>query len=68
MFGFQLEDCKNMFEPKVIIEFILSKHTFRPKHTFTSENQTRPKMFPFLFKYEIMKTKLVCRDGTRAIP
>lgn len=34
IFGFQLEDCKNTFELKVIIVLFLGKLTFRPQMYF----------------------------------
>lgn len=37
MFG--LKACKSMFEPKIFIEFLLVKRTFRSKRAFAIENQ-----------------------------
>lgn len=42
MFDFQLKYCKSTFNLKASIEFFLGKHTFRPQHTFATENQTCP--------------------------
>lgn len=36
----QLEDCKNTFETRVTIKFLLSKHTFKLKCKFATEIQT----------------------------
>lgn len=40
MFGFQLKYCKSSFEPKVIIEFLLTNILLDPKRTSATENQT----------------------------
>lgn len=40
MFGFELEDCKRMFESKVTSELLLGRRTFRLKYIFATENQT----------------------------
>lgn len=40
MFGFPLEDSKNMFESKVTTELLLEKGSFRSKSTFATENRT----------------------------
>lgn len=60
MFGFSLGDCKNMFKPKVTIEFLLTKRIFRPKHTFATKNQICPSVFFMSFLPFGIKKFLPC--------
>lgn len=46
MFGFPLGDCKNMFKPKVTIEFLLTKRFLDPN--ILLQRKTKYAQVPFL--------------------